>query len=75
MTIKEIVASDKTMLSATDVSTVLGMHPSRVTYYGMTNQLPFNCIISGNRVKIPRMDFIRWMGYAAEGGVNNGPQQ
>ena len=72
MTIAEILASDKDMLSATDISTVLGIHPSRIIYYAQTGQLPFPAMMSGNRAKIPRMGFIKFMGY---GGENNGPQQ
>ena len=74
MTMQEILESKKDILSATDVSEVLHMHPSKIVYYIRNKEWQFSCHMSGNRSKIPRMDFIRWMGYAADGGVNNGQQ-
>lgn len=64
MTLAEIKASDKDVLTATDISAVLGMHPSRICYYAKNKQLPFPAIMSGNRAKIPRVPFLKFMGEA-----------
>ena len=64
MTVAEMLVSDTEMLSATDVGSVLKIHPSRITFYAQTGQLPFPSMMSGNRVKIPRMGFLKFLGYA-----------
>ena len=68
MTVAEILASDKEMLSATDNSGILRIHPSRITFYAQTGQLPFPAMMSGCRAKIPKQGFLKFLGY---GGENN----
>ena len=66
MTIDEIIQCPKEMLSAKDVSEVLGMDAGRVIEYARINefprQLPFRYMFSGKRLKIPKRDFLRFVG-------------
>lgn len=63
MTIDEIVATDKDMLTANDVADILGSDPATIRlmvqqdYDGLA---PLQPIRTGNRVKFPRQRFIRW---------------
>lgn len=66
MTLSEIKASDKLMLTPADVAPVLGCDPQdiRVAARQRPDLLGFNFSVIGSRVKIPRLAFIRWV----EGG-------
>lgn len=63
MTIEEIRKSPKYMLSPTDISEVLGSDPEtiRVTARTYPERIGFPFTFIGNRMKVPRMGFIRWM--------------
>ena len=61
MTIDEIERSDKPMLRPQDVAPVIGCHPQAINEMAKRNRLPFPFIRSGNRTKIPREGFLRWM--------------
>jgi len=63
MTLNEIKASDKTMLTPTDVAEVLRADPQdvRIAAKRCPERLGFNVAVIGTRVKIPRLAFIRWM--------------
>ena len=58
MTMAEIKASDKAMLTPEDVAEVLGVHPYTVSLKAMNGTLEFPFFRSGNRTKIPRIPFI-----------------
>lgn len=60
MTIEEIMASTKPMLTPADIAPVIGMHQQAINILAREGTLPFNYIRSGNRTKIPRPAFIRW---------------
>ena len=63
MTIDEIKASDKLILTPADIAPVLGADPQdiRVTAKLHPERLGFNVAVVGTRVKVPRLAFIRWM--------------
>jgi len=63
MTLTEIKASDKPMLTPADVAPVLGCDPQdiRVAARQRPDLLGFNFTVIGTRVKIPRVAFIRWV--------------
>lgn len=63
MTLSEIRQSPKYMLSPTDISEVLGSDPEtiRVTARTYPERIGFPFTFIGNRMKVPRMGFIRWM--------------
>ncbi len=63
MTIEEMKKSTKEMLTAKDVSEVLGIHSMYITDLARQDKLPFPFIMSGNRTKIPRMAFLKWGGW------------
>ena len=62
MTITEIEASEKTMLTPGDVAEVLGCNPYAINVQAKQDpaRLGFPVAVIGNRVKIPREAFLRW---------------
>lgn len=62
MTIDEIRASDKPMLTVQDISEVLGAHPQwiRDTIKQTPERVGYHFTFSGNRILIPRVGFINW---------------
>lgn len=63
MTLDEIKASDKSVLTPAEVAEVLGCDPQdvRVAARQRPDLLGFNVAVIGTRVKVPRLAFIRWM--------------
>lgn len=63
MTLSEIKASDKPMLTPADVAGVLGVdaHSVRVAARLKPELLGFNVAVVGSRTLIPRVGFLRWM--------------
>lgn len=62
--IQAIIDSDKVFLTPADVAPILGMDPHtiRCTAKQRPELLKFEFIISGNRTKIPRIPFLRYIG-------------
>ena len=63
MTLDEIRASDKTVLTPAEVAPVLGCDPQdiRVQARMAPERLGFNVIVVGTRIKIPRLAFLNYM--------------
>ncbi len=63
MTVEEIRASEKTMLTPGDIAEVLMADPQdiRMTAREHPERLGFNVAVIGTRTKIPRVAFLRWM--------------
>lgn len=72
MTLKEIEVSDKDTLAPSDISTILGCHPYSINVQAKqdvlqgVNSLGFPITIVGNRVRIPRIPFLEFMGVKTE---------
>ena len=63
MTLDEIIdRPDLTMLTMTQISGVMKIHPQRLNYYAETGQLMFPTQKSGNRHKVARLVFLKAMG-------------
>ena len=64
MTRAAIKGSDKTMLLAADVASVLGCDPHsiRIQAREYPEQLGFPVVVIGHRTLIPRKAFLRFMG-------------
>lgn len=63
MTIQDILSSTADMLTADDVSDILGSDPATLRLMVRENPsalAPLQPIITGNRVKFPRLRFIGW---------------
>ena len=62
MTIDEIRASTKDMLTPTDIAPVLGCNPYSLNLTARNNikALGFPASLVGTRLKIPRIGFLRW---------------
>lgn len=69
MTWEEIKSSDKMILTAQDVSSILNCDPQtlRLAARQQKELIGFNCSIIGQTLRIPRLAFIRWM----EGGESD----
>lgn len=74
--IQAIVDSDKVFLTPADVAPILGMDPHtiRCTAKQRPELLKFEFILSGNRTKIPRIPFLRYIGINVEPHPNEEPQ-
>lgn len=64
MTIEEIKKTDKMFLTPSDISGVLGSNPQtiRVTARQRPDLIGFEFTFAGNRMKIARIPFLRFMG-------------
>jgi len=64
MTYEEVLASDKDMLTPYDIAPILRANPAtlRMTARDYPERVKFPFVFSGNRMKIPRLGFIAWMG-------------
>lgn len=62
MTLEEMKRSSQTMLLAKDVAPVLGSDQQSIRISAKMGVLPFPYMFSGNRLKIPRVPFLRWLG-------------
>lgn len=62
MTIDEIRASDKEVLTPADIAPVLGCKPYSINVQAHTDadKLGFKVVITGRRVKIPRRAFLEF---------------
>ena len=69
MTMEEIRTTGKDMLSPLDVAEVLGSDPQtiRLTAKIAPERVGYPFTFTGNRMKIPRIAFLRWM----EGTAND----
>lgn len=63
MTLKEIEQSEKEMLTCSDVSEVLKCNPYSLHIQAQKSpdRLGFRVVCIGNRVKIPRIPFLKFM--------------
>lgn len=68
MTMAEIMASQEPMLTPDDVAGVLGSHPAtiRETAKQHPERIGYPFTFVGNRMKIPRIGFLRWLTGGAE---------
>lgn len=71
MTLEEMQVSDKLYLTPKDISGVLGSNPQTIRV--MARQRPdlvgYPFTFTGNRMKIPRLAFLTFLGASVEGGV------
>lgn len=63
MTIKELMESDKEMLTPTDVAPILGCAPYSINVQCSEDpsKLGFSATLIGRSVRIPRRAFIKWL--------------
>lgn len=68
MTLEEILASEKVYLTPNDAAGVLGCNPHciRLIARDEPEQLGFPVVRMGTRTKIPRIPFLRFLGYEVE---------
>lgn len=66
MSLEEIKNCSKIFLSPADIASVMGSDPHtvRCTARQRPELLGFPFTFSGNRMKIPRIPFLRWLGEA-----------
>lgn len=63
MTLKDVISMDKDFLTPAEVASVLNCAPQLIRSQANNNPalLGFHFCKIGNRIKIPREAFIRWM--------------
>lgn len=75
MTIEDIRTSTRPMLRPVDVAPIIGCDPQWVRDTAKTNPaaLGFPAIVVGKRTRIPRIPFLRYLGYedAPEGATGS----
>ena len=68
MTVEDLKRMKEPIISGTTAARLIGMHPTRLIGYAREHperiQFPFQ--ISGNRMKVPRIPFLRWLGEIEE---------
>lgn len=62
MTIEDIKAMTDDFITPATAASVMKMDTGRLIGYAKGGQLPFPVVVSGNRVKIPRIGFLRFLG-------------
>lgn len=63
MTVQEMAASDKLLLTPKEASTVLGCGPYALNILAKEGRLPFKYFFSGNRLKIVKASLLEFLGY------------
>lgn len=66
VTMDDIKAMKDDWLTPATVASVLHMNPGRLIWYAKNGQLPFPAVVSGTRVKISRIGFLKAYGYIEE---------
>ena len=66
VTMEDIQAMKDDWLTPATVASVLHMNPGRLIWYAKNGQLPFPAVVSGTRVKISRIGFLKTYGYIEE---------
>ena len=64
--LQELISSNAVMIGPREAGTVLGVHQSCISEMGQKGTLPFPAFVSGNRVKISRIGFLKWGGWIEE---------
>ena len=68
--IAALVKSDKPLISPRDAARVLHCTPYLLNLQLKKGTLPFPAFAVGDRVKIPRIPFLRYLGYDEGGHAN-----
>lgn len=61
--IRAIIDKPAAYLVATEVGPVLQLSDSAIRAQARAGRLPFPAVVVGQRVRIPKIPFLRWMGY------------
>ena len=62
MTLQEIKDSDKMFLLPQDITEVMGSNAQSIRLMARAGTIGFPVTFSGNRTKIPRIPFLRYLG-------------
>lgn len=65
MTLTDIINTDKVCLTPADIAPILGCDPQAIRSQAQNDprKLGFNIIITGKRIRIPRIPFLQYLGY------------
>lgn len=66
-TIEELIQCDKVFVTPRDIGPLLNMHPQTINLMAKNKTFPIDCLRSGNRTKIPRLQLLAWLGVKMEG--------
>ena len=72
MTIQEIRNSDKLFLTCSEIAPLLRANPATIHLTAMQQpeRLGFPVTVAGNRVHIPRIPFLRFLGIETEDSIS-----
>lgn len=60
------IESDKTTLSPVEVGKILGVTDQTIRAMANSGQLEFPTFRNKSRIRIPKIPFLRWLGYDVE---------
>lgn len=65
MTLQDIINSDSVYLTPADIAAILGCDPQSIRTQAHKNPqaMGYPIIIIGRRIRIPRIPFLRYLGY------------
>ena len=66
MTVEDVRRMTDDFITPATAAAVMKMDTGRLIEYARTGQLPFPVIVSGNRVKISRVGFLKFLGIEEE---------
>ena len=66
MTLDDVMAMTEDFITPATAASVMRMDVGRLIGYAREGVLPFPVVVSGNRVKIPRVGFLKFMGKEVE---------
>lgn len=69
--IDRLRASDAVCITPREAANVLQCAPYLLTLKAKDGQLPFPAFFIGNRLRIPRIPFLRYIGYEMKGDNSN----
>lgn len=61
--VQEIIDNPRPYLVPADVGKVLNINPDTVMAQARAGMIEFPVMISGSRVRLPKIPFLRWLGY------------
>ena len=61
--VQEVIDNPRPYLVPADVGRVLNINPDTVRARARAGVLEFPATVSGSRVRVPKIPFLRWLGY------------
>ena len=66
LTFDDLLKMDALIIPGTWAAQAMGMDSGKFMFYARNGQLPFEAMVSGNRVKVARIPFLKFWGLTDE---------